>query len=66
MKSSQNLFIAVVFIGFLASCPPEHINEYQQAEDPSTESIEEINPSQNMTPDTGDDQSIEPDNDKDG
>ena len=66
MKSSRKLFIVVVCIGLVTSCTPQHIDEYQQAEDPSTGSIEETNPIQNTTPDTGDDQSIEPDNDKDG
>ncbi|WP_121667552.1 hypothetical protein [Mesonia aquimarina] len=66
MINSQKLFIGVVFIGLIGACTPEHISENRQAEDSIGEPLEETNPIQNTTPDTGDDQSIEPDNDKDG
>lgn len=59
MKTHKIIFIGIIVMGAAHACTPEQITEQTQAEQLFNDKIGTL-------PDTGDDQSQEPDNEKDG
>ncbi|MDQ7918264.1 hypothetical protein RBU60_11815 [Mesonia sp. MT50] len=63
MNNTQKIFIGILILGASNSCTPERIPEtFSAGDNIGNESPQDPN----TTPDTGDDQSQEPDNEKDG